>query len=448
MNVIDKPINVPPLPTGARLLPHLASSVERALHADEVPVRFVVTESDAAGFRCELAVLSQPANHPDRPPSIFKFRRREYEDNTHFNAVMLIPTGINCEIGGHAGDATPTARLLASMCDTLIIHPNVVNASDINELPENCLCVEGSVLCRLLMGTVGLQKVHANRVLCLVEEHEIPALTDATINAFSAARATLGLNCAGVLRLENPCAVVIEFATSGRASGRIGGLDNLVALLRERRDSYDAVAIVTTMRTGAGLEQITRDYYLLDTINPWGGVEAMLTHTLSMLLDVPTMHSPMADTPDPLDFGLVDPRKASEVVSRTYTHCILKGLHRSPRIITDRAMFGKSGVMSAEDIHCLVIPEGCLGLPILAALEQGIPVIAVRENANLMKNDLEKLPFRDGQYFLADNYLEAAGVLAALKAGVAPSATRRPFPPTHVTAVAVNAAPEPVLAGR
>ncbi|MCZ6820872.1 MAG: DUF3326 domain-containing protein, partial [Calditrichaeota bacterium] len=41
--------------------------------------------------------------------------------------------------------------LLASCCDQLITHPNVVNASDINELPANAHYVEGSVLCRLLM---------------------------------------------------------------------------------------------------------------------------------------------------------------------------------------------------------------------------------------------------------------------------------------------------------
>ena len=78
---------------------------------------------------------------------------------------MLVPTGIGAAIGGHAGDATPVARLLASICDRLVTHPNVVNASDINELPENGLYVEGSVISRLLMGTAGLQPVRSNRVL-------------------------------------------------------------------------------------------------------------------------------------------------------------------------------------------------------------------------------------------------------------------------------------------
>ena len=48
---------------------------------------------------------------------------------------------------------------LPSCCfcaDTLITHPNVVNGADINEMSENTLYVEGSVITRLLMGTAGL----------------------------------------------------------------------------------------------------------------------------------------------------------------------------------------------------------------------------------------------------------------------------------------------------
>ena len=64
--------------------------------------------------------------------SIFRFVRRKVENTDSFNAVLLVPTGIGAEIGGHAGDATPVAKLLAEACDTLVTHPNVVNASDFN----------------------------------------------------------------------------------------------------------------------------------------------------------------------------------------------------------------------------------------------------------------------------------------------------------------------------
>ncbi|MBW7990019.1 MAG: DUF3326 domain-containing protein [Planctomycetes bacterium] len=53
--------------------------------------------------------------------------------------VFIVPTGIGAEIGGHSGDATPAAKLIAAACDKLIVHPNVVNASDINEMSENML---------------------------------------------------------------------------------------------------------------------------------------------------------------------------------------------------------------------------------------------------------------------------------------------------------------------
>ena len=58
------------------------------------------------------------------------------------NIVMIIPTGIGCEIGGHCGDGNAAARLLGACCDTLVLHPNVVNASVINEMPANSLYVD------------------------------------------------------------------------------------------------------------------------------------------------------------------------------------------------------------------------------------------------------------------------------------------------------------------
>jgi hypothetical protein len=81
----------------------------------------------------------------------------------------------------------------------------------------------------------------------------------------------------------------------------------------------------------------------------------------------------------------------------------------------------------------LVIPDGCLGLPTLAALEQGIPVIAVQENFNLMKNDLSALPWAQGQFHQVDNYWEVVGVIAAMRAGIDPASVRRPFTETFVS---------------
>ena len=86
----------------------------------------------------------------------------------------------------------------------------------------------------------------------------------------------------------------------------------------------------------------------------------------------------------------------------------------------------------------MIIPEGCLGLPTLAAIEQGIPVIAVKENSNSMKNNLAELPFQHGKLLWAENYLEAVGIMGALKSGISLESVRRSLSPTSVSEIAAT----------
>ena len=120
-----------------------------------------------------------------------------------------------------------------SVCDHLVLHPNVVNASDVNEQTENSLYVEGSIICRLLMGTVGLQKVRQNRVLLVTENRtDAPNVVDQTINCAEGARATLGMDISDVLVLDKELFMQTGVSDSGRVTGRIERLDNLLDLLR------------------------------------------------------------------------------------------------------------------------------------------------------------------------------------------------------------------------
>ena len=52
----------------------------------------------------------------------YSFNVLTRENIDSFNAVMKVPAGIGAETGGHAGDTTPVARLLAGTCDTLFPH--------------------------------------------------------------------------------------------------------------------------------------------------------------------------------------------------------------------------------------------------------------------------------------------------------------------------------------
>lgn len=430
MNIFERDFEVPCIRGHHGLIPYFAEATAAHLKPGEVPVRFVVTATDGVRYRCELGVMAdlQPWQGRPLPRSIFEFRRRAVDNTGAFNAVMLVPTGIGAEIGGHAGDAGSAARLLAAACDTLITHPNVVNASDINELPENGLYVEGSVICRLLMGTAGLARVRQNRVLFVCDSHEDSNFTDAAINSLNAARACYGLSCPRIVQLDPTVTLKAQFTGAGRASGRVERMESLINALDKYRAEYDAVALATVI-------QVPKEWHITyfesdgKMVNPWGGVEAIFTHAVSLLYDLPSAHSPMLESHEieELEPGLVDPRMAAEAVSYTFLQCIFKGLQRSPRIISDPEAMRQPGVLTAADVSCLVIPEGCVGLPVLAALEQGIPVIAVRENKNLMRNDTAALPWTPGQYHVVDNYLEATGLMCALRAGLAPESVRRPI---------------------
>ncbi len=430
MQVFEKEILIPKAKNHNSPLFYLKKELSSLLEAEGLfPVRLAVTDSLGPEYKCEIAVLdTKHISGFNEAERLFHFRKRKYENTSKFNIVFLVPTGISAEIGGHAGDATPVARLLASSCDTLITHPNVFNGSDINEMPENSLYVEGSAVCRLMMGAVGLQSVRSNKILAVIDDNKHKVFENAVVNSINSARATLGIDCLKIVKLFSSVSMKSKYSSSKRATGIIENINNLFSILKQNKGNYDAVAVSSVVKVP---KHYHKDYFLSkgDMVNPWGGVEAMLTHAVSYQFNVPSAHSPMFESPEiaNMDPGVVDARMSAEAVSTAFFHCVLKGLHKSPKIITDERVLYSSDIISAKDVSCLIIPDGCLGLPTLSALEQGIKVIAVKENKNLMRNCLSDLPWSKGQFFQVENYLEAVGIINAIKSGVTPSAVRRPL---------------------
>jgi hypothetical protein len=341
-----------------------------------------------------------------------------------FLGVMVVPTGLGAEIGGHAGDATPAARLLAEACDQLVVHPNVVNASDINEMTDSMLYVEGSMLDRFLRGEVGLQRVRSNRILVAVN----PPVSPDQVNAVSAARATLGID-AYIVELETPLRMVATMYDS-RASGEVYGWEELCDQVAGY--AFDALAILSHIEVD---KDVARSYLEEGGTNPWGGVEARLSKLVSQRLGRPMAHAPI-DNGTLADFHeVVDPRMAAELVSVAYTHCVLKGLHRAPRImdrdhITPR-LPGAIPVSALwrHDVDVLVTPN-CWGAPHVAChMGSPIPMIVVEENEVLASG---ARPDGGDWIYRVANYHEAAGVILGMRAGISRESVRRPLPATQV----------------
>jgi hypothetical protein len=426
MRLFEKEIKIPIADSSIQLVKYLSDQILNVISEQDTPIRFVITKTDNENYHCELGLLSNSGNHLlNLDSSIFSLKKRQYENTKEFNCVLIIPTGIGAEIGGHCGDGNAVARLIASSCDTLITHPNVVNASDINEMTENTLYVEGSIITRLLMGQLGLQKVRANKILMLMDEHDDELFNNEIVNAVSSARISLGISC-DVIKMRDKINSISLYSGSGRAVGQVENIEKLFGIIKKYMQNYDAIGLSTFIKVP---DQFHKMYFSEDNmINPWGGIEAMLTHSLSLEFNIPSAHAPMMSSREVMDLevGIVEPRKAPETSSVTYLHCILKGLHKSPRLVP----FDKG--LNVEDISCLIIPDGCIGLPTLAAIEHEIPVIAVKENKNRMQNNLEEYPFKQGKLFIVDNYLEAVGVMNAIKSGISVDTVRRPIANTNL----------------
>ncbi len=326
-------------------------------------------------------------------------------------AAFIIPTGIGCEIGGHAGDATPALKLIASVCDTVVTHPNVVNASDINEMPVNALYVEGSMLDRYLAGEISLVPSVSNRILVVVNAPARPE----TINAVSAAMSILGVT-ASIMELKKPLIMRAKFNDDGTAGGTYSNTNGLIEEVRSV--DFDALAIATPIEYDP-MQQI--EYFRTGGVNPWGAIEATVSKIISQSIMKPVAHAPIeTETPEIKEFNeVVDPRMAAEMVSFAYLHCVLKGLYTAPRIIDER------GFKTNKPIDVLISPM-CWGEPHRICEERGIPIIYVKENTTVQRNNAEL------KGIIVENYLEAAGVVAAVRAGISRESLRRPLAATTV----------------
>lgn len=327
------------------------------------------------------------------------------------NVVMIIPTGIGCKIGGHAGDATPVARLLGSVSNKLILHPNVVNASQINEQPENALYVEGSILDRFLEGEIELQEVKNNKILVLVNK---PVRTE-TVNAVNAARRTLGVD-AKIVELDTKLVMSGSINRDGWANGIHQGVPQLIG----QTDDYefDALAIISLIEVN---RQVADKYWKEGGVNPWGGIEAIVSRMVAEQINKPVAHAPIqplyvlkAERNGEYDF-VCDPRMAAEFISDCFLHYILKGLHKAPRIRHLHSPTGRG--LNVGDVDVLVSPYGCWGRPHKACMDSGIPIIVVEENTTIYKRrvcDSHAI----GKMFYVKNYLEAAGLIKAMSRGL------------------------------
>ena len=156
-------------------------------------------------------------------------------------------------------------------------------------------------------------------------------------------------------------------------------------------------------------------------------MEAIITHLISRVFRVPTAHAPLPYYQDSRERGTHEPRAAAEFISTPHYLCVLKGLARAPRLVPiERLEQAAAHQVSLNNVGAVVVPASCLGgIPALAAQFSDIPLIAVEDNRTLLDVGNEKMQMHN--VIAVKTYLEAAGVVLALRHGISLESLRRPL---------------------
>lgn len=341
------------------------------------------------------------------------------------NALLnIVPTGVGCAVGGYAGDASPITSLLASTVDYLITNPNAVNASDFIGLDPNVLYTEGSSIDLFCQGLTNLYVPYANRVGLIIEKAEDRTL-DYIFNVINTVRAVHGVDIAEYVITDEPIGSRCARNDSG---AYVGTIDNPEVILKSCEQliakGVNAIAITTDIQD-LPLEDYVKHFAGEDP-NPMGGVEAIISHLISLQWRVPAAHAPMLNLKQlDLPSNIVDARGAGEMISISGMACVLIGLSRAPQLVV-RPGCRLADVVNINNLAGIVTPASCLGgAPIIHSQKYGVPVIAVQENNTILDVTQEKLDLK--HVVAVRNYTEAAGVVMALKRGLSLESLARPL---------------------
>jgi hypothetical protein len=348
------------------------------------------------------------------------------EQGKPFNACMVVPTGLGASIGGFGGDASLAMNLLATACDQLITHPNVANAAVLQHLPANVLYTEGYALDHLFKGEWGLQPVTNQRIGVVLDAGLPDDVRTLTQNTIAAMQTVYGIHIVSTVETDEPASLQLTPMASGTITGEINNPETILNASNTLVTDYGATAIALgVLFPDLDLPE-EASYRAGQGADPIGALEALLSHTIVSQLGIPCAHAPMLpmDEAAPETEKLLDPRVAAEFIAPTFLPCILSGLRQAPNIVhlaKQQQHSNSPSLITRQDIHALVVPANALGgIPMLAALEHHIPVIAVKSNQTVLHASRERL-FKDSNLpalIHVSNYQEAAGVLLALKAGL------------------------------
>jgi len=406
----------------SHILDEVVAYLESRTSSAEAVLRWGLLNIDGPNVLLEVAtIIGAPAQGYDfrANDALTDLANTLDQAQAGVHIAIVVPTGVGASIGGFIGDASPVSRALEAVADTVILHPNVVNAADFYGGGPRSLYVDGLTLDRFFGGQLRLGMPHQNRIGLLLDRLD-PKLEALLLNAANGVRAVNGVEMVGY----TVCAEKVKVYVSRSAYGHfIGTVENPDVLFRAaealREQGATAIAAVTAIE-GVGEEDLAAHYAGLIP-NPVGSVEALISRAITWRTGLACAHAPAFIEGLGESLAVIDPRAAAEVASGTGLPCVLNGLARTPPALT-------AGGIGASDLSAIIIPFECAGgPPALSAQRFGIPLLAVKSNHCTVGALVDQLDIPTA--IAVENYAEAIAFVACARAGVSWQSLQRPIAP-------------------
>lgn len=309
--------------------------------------------------------------------------------------AFIVPTGIGASIGGYAGDASVWARKFAKY-SKLIVNPNVVNAGCFSGITDKMLYVEGYSLDEFVKGNINLLPSENNKIGIIYDKAIGQDVLNVHINTANAVKTVYGVDVAEYTITGRPVGITFAMDENGISNGGVEYPEELLKSAQALIDKgCEAIAIVCLFENP---DDMNDDYANGEGTDPVGGVEAIISHYISQKLQIPCAHSP-AFTDYQIDSDVVNPKAAAEYITPTFLPCILLGLSQAPKLV-------KEDDISVRNLDYVVVPYDSMGSPaVFAAIENKVPVYAVRENVTALDITPDKLGISE-QVIVVDTYEE------------------------------------------
>ena len=316
--------------------------------------------------------------------------------------AFIVPTGIGASIGGYAGDASTYAREFAKHT-TIIVNPNVVNAGCFSGITDNMLYVEGYSIDSFFKGEISLIPSAKNKIGIIYDKAIPKDVLNVHLNTQNAVKTVYGTDIDAYEITEEEVGVEFFITKEGISTGQIRNIitvENAAQKLINK--GCNALAIVCLFEDA---ENDNIQYSSGIGVDPVGGVEAIISHDISMKFQIPCAHSPAFADYQILP-NIVNPKSASEYITPTFLPCILLGLSQAPQITTKT----DEGI-SITNLDFLVMPYNSLGsIPVIESLKRDIKIYAIKENKTELDVTKEKL-FPDSNIIEIQTYKDALNLI-------------------------------------